>query len=188
MITNLTSFFQSMCWCLWWKVWDQISCQMYRRSIMHYGLPNQMWHCWLFTKVPTSSCFKVPSRNKMPQDSENYLSTFQKGKMWQDKSAGRSNIVLSSKNRNRRAVRTGWGIRTRALLIFGAASSCAPPIFSGNFGTDLMGASPKFDTFLRPWIVTRLLTDFWNHLWFEYLQLWQNSSNVPLLDKYLLYT
>ena len=32
----------------------------------------------------------------------------------------------------------------------GAVSICALPIFSGNFVTDLMGASPIFDTFLRP--------------------------------------
>ena len=44
----------------------------------------------------------------------------------------------------------GGGTGARAPLIFGAASSCAPPIFSGNFATDLMDASPIFDTFLRP--------------------------------------
>ena len=55
-IWNIIFHFQTMCRCLWWKMWDKISCQMYRGSIVYHGLPNQMWHCWLFTKVPTGKC------------------------------------------------------------------------------------------------------------------------------------
>ena len=57
-------------------------------------------------------------------------------------------VVAWDKNYQGRRNRGGTG--ARAPPIFGAASSCAPPIFSGNFGTDIMGASPIFDTFLRP--------------------------------------